>query len=188
MMEPAMGNVVENVTETVVEHEEVFYQSAEFWVSVVFVLVVGILFMPAVRLIKNMTRQRIERIKGELSDAENLQIDAQKLYADYERKFINAEKETEEIIVNQQNFISQMKENKFNELDQLLNRKQNEVNARIELASEQLKTEINTKICQKALNILYQVIKSKLTKNDYNKLIDDSIKNIKKIEIGGENG
>jgi len=180
-----VGNVSENITQAVEEHEELFYQSAEFWVGVSFVLVMGILLVPAVRLIKKLTKERINRIKQELTDAENLKIDAQKLYATYERKFINAENEAEEIIVNQQHFIEQTKEKKFNELNLFLNHKQSEVNARIELASEQLKSEINTKICENAFSVLHKVLKSKLTKSDYNKLIDDSIKNIKKIEIGG---
>jgi len=176
------------VIDIAVEHEEIFYQSAEFWVGASFVLIVCLLFMPVSKKIKEMINHRIDRIKNELQEAENLKLDAQKLYAEYERKFINTENEVNDIIESQKRAIEQTKEKRLQELDQLLRRKQTETTSRIDVALEQAKKEINEKICQNSLDILYQIIRLKLTKTDYNRFIDKSINNIKNLEIGKRNG
>lgn len=185
MNEETMIELTKDAVQTVAEHKEAFYQSAEFWVGAVFVVVVGLLVPPAIKLIKKLTNDRISRIKEELHEAENLKLDAQKLYAEYEKKFINAEKEAEDIIDNQQRFIEQTKEKKISELNQFLNRKQTETTARIDLATEQLKKTINTKICYNAFEIVYQVMGEKLIRKDHDRLINESIDNIKNLKIGG---
>lgn len=164
-------------------HEELFYQSAEFWVGAAFVLVVAALFSPLAKVIKELIKNRISRIKTELSDAENLKLDAQKLYADYERKFVNKDKEVAEIIAKEESIIAENKEKKLNELNSLLRQKQLEADTKIELAYERADAEINMLIGTKAIDILQKVISSKLTKADYNKLIEQSITGIKAINI-----
>ena len=66
----------ENVKEIA---NEAFYQNVEFWVGVSFILVVICLFPSAVKLIKQLINQRIERIKNDLQTAETLKLDAEKL-------------------------------------------------------------------------------------------------------------
>ena len=63
--------------------------------------------------------------------------------------------------------------------------KQNETEARLEQSFEQAKAEINTLICNNAFRILTKAIRKNLKKTDYNKLIDASITNIGKMDIGG---
>ena len=84
---PTMTDLVENVA-NMPEVEEAFYLTAEFWVSVTFVLVVGFLYSPLAKKAKELLLKRIERIKKELSDAENIKLEAQNLYADTERKWM----------------------------------------------------------------------------------------------------
>jgi len=174
-----------NIATAIAEEGEIFYQSAEFWVSIAFVLVVACLFVPISRVVRNLIEQRISRIRTELQDAENLKTDAQKLYADYERKFANIDKEVADIVASQQEVIAKTKEKKTLELKQMMQRKQDETEARVEQSFAQAKAEINTLICNKAFNILTKAIKKNLKKTDYNKLIDASITNIGKIDIGG---
>lgn len=171
------------VSENLAENTEVFYQSAEFWVGMTFILLVAILFSPIVKILKNMTQQRIEHIKDELTEAENLKLDAQKLYADYERKFINTDKEVAEILENQINAINKTKEKKTLELEYLLKHKQNQAEATMSQRYKQEQAAINKLITDKSLSIIKTFVKEKLTKNDYNKLIDDSIDNIKNLEM-----
>ena len=62
--------------------DEAFYLNAEFWVGIAFVLVVALIFKPAVRIINNLITKRIDRIKNEFQEAETLKLDAQKTYAE----------------------------------------------------------------------------------------------------------
>lgn len=180
-----MGTQEADIVATAAEGGEIFYQSAEFWVSIAFVVVIAMLFVPISRVVRNLIQQRITRIRTELQEAEVLKTDAQKLYADYERKFANIDKEIADIVASQQEVIAKTKEKKTLELKQSLQHKQNETEARLEQSFEQAKAEINTLICNNAFKILTKAIKKNLKKTDYNKLIDASITNIGKMDIGG---
>ena len=161
--------------------EEPFYLGAEFWVGVAFVIVVFALFRPIKKALKSLLTRRIIRIKKELQEAENIKLEAQKLYSDYERKYLNIEKEDSDIIKEQKNVIEETKEKKIRELNFMLQRKENEVNRRIEQEFEQAGKEIRRKISEKTIEILKRIISSKLTKSEYNNLIDNSIKQIKEV-------
>jgi len=150
--------------------------------------VVALLFPLIFKVLKRTALDRIERIKKELEDAENLKLDAQKLYADYERKFINTDNEIAEIVQNEEETIKKTKEVKISELDKLVKHKQSLAEAKIDERYKQEQLNINRLVCQKALVILDDVCKNKLTKKDYNKLIDASINNIKNLEMEEING
>lgn len=177
-------DTLETATTEVAHHEELFYQSAEFWVGFSFIVVIGLMFFPMYKVIKKAIYQRIERIRKDLQEAENLKLEAQKLYAEYERKFSNVENEVSEIIRGQQNMIAQTKENKLKALDTFLLRKQQEADAHLEQSLEKTKENIIETINTNTLELLNKILSTKLTKTDYNKLIDSSINNIKNIEIG----
>lgn len=167
-------------------HEEIFYHSAEFWVGATFVLVMALLFVPAVRTVKQLITQRIERIKGELQEAEDLKLDAQKLYAEYERKFINTDSEVAEIIENQKEIIAQNKEKKLKELDAILKQKETDATARVQQSLDQAKKEVNTLISQKSLDIVTQAIKLKFTESDYKRLIDNSLNQLAELDFSNK--
>jgi len=177
-------DTLETAATEVAHHEEIFYQSAEFWVGLSFVIVVGLLFFPMYKVAKKAIYQRIERIKKELQEAENLKLEAQKLYAEYERKCSNVEAEVSEIINGQKNMIARTKENKLKALDAFLLRKQAETDAQLDQAFENARENIIKQINKNTMDLMKKVLSTKLTKSDYNKLIDDSINNIKNIEIG----
>lgn len=179
-----MVSNIPEIAKTVTAHEEAFYQSAEFWVGAAFVLVCVALFSPIVKVIGQMTAKRITRIKDELKKAEDLKLEAQKLYADYERKFAQTDDEVAQIVTEQENIISENKDLRTRELNQMLKQKQAEAEARMELAFNQINTEIKTKVSQKTMEILYTVIKENLTPKNHEKLIDASIDNLKKLNMG----
>lgn len=174
----------QDINEISEEIEEVFYLSAEFWVAITFLIVVILLYSPVTKVVKDLIAKRINRIKQELNDAENIKLEAQKLYADTERKLINIDKETEDIILNKKYLIEQTKEKKIHELDYAMQRKKEDLEAKIEQSSLQMNKEINELICQKAVDILNKVISAKLTKKEYSTLIDNSIENIRHMKIG----
>ena len=174
------------VNETIAEisgHGEIFYQSAEFWVAVAFVLIIALLFRPVNNIVSGRIAKRIARIRKELQDAENLKLQAQKLYAEYERKFMNTDAEIAEIVKEREYVIEETKETKLRELNLFLQRKENEVENRIERAVEQTENEINAMIGVRIVEILKLAISSKLTKSEYNRLIDNSINNIKDVTL-----
>ncbi len=176
-----MNNAMQSAVAEAEIHEELFYQSAEFWVAIAFVLIVIMLIKPIVRVFSGLITKRISRIKTELEEAENLKLEAQKLYADYERKLAETDKEIAQIISERENIINETREKKIAELNIFLQRKQNEANSKIEQEFEQASKELNALISKRTIEILKQTISLKLTKTDYSHLIDSSINNIKNI-------
>ena len=179
-----MMPTTENITELsviTIEHHEVFYKSAEFWVGASFVLVVALLYKPLVNVIKNAITSRIERIKNELQNAEDLKLKAQELYAKYERKLLNIDDEIAQILANEDAIISKTKDRKFKELNSMLNHKQKEVDAKIENSLNKTSSEIKNIISKTTIDILRKVITTKLSTKDRSHLVDKSIKNFEKI-------
>ncbi len=189
-----MNNIGQNITVSDAHtpnahhHNEPFYLSAEFWVGVSFVLVIIIIYKPLTNAIKNLITKRIERIKEEFKNAENLKLDAQKTYAEYERKLSNLDDEINKIISEENLVIEETKQQKLKELDSLLKQKQIELDAKLEIAFEKASKEINTQIKNKSMDILHSVIKNKLKKQDHTKLIDKSISHISKIDFNFDEG
>ena len=180
-MTSGLQTAVNETTAGIAGHEELFYQSAEFWVAVAFVVIIALLFRPVTKVISGMIAKRIIRIRKELQDAENLKLQAQKLYAEYERKFMNTDTEVAGIVKEREAVIEETKEAKLRELNIFLQR--NEVDSRIEQAFDQAGNEINAMVGARTAEILKSVISSKLTKSDYNRLIENSINNIKDVTL-----
>ncbi len=166
-----------------IEHEEIFYQSTEFWVSFAFVVVVALLVSPVTKAITGMMKQRINRIKNELQTAENLKLDAQKLYAEYERKFINTENELNEIVANEQAAVAEAKERKMRALEAMLKQKNIEADAKIEMAFERVNNEINMLVSNRTSEILQDIFRNEISTAEQRKIINNSLKNLEAIKI-----
>lgn len=180
----AVDNVSGMITETTAEtqadnhHHEIFYKTAEFWVGFAFILVVVVLARPVGGLLKSMLVKRRDEIADRISQAEKLHDDAQKLLADYERKFVHAEEEAGEVLEKSQRQIEQIRrtENHKLEAEMALKRKE----AENLITSAQLKTsaEINSQTTQKAVRTAKAFIKNNITSEQQSALIDLSIDNV----------
>lgn len=84
----SVAGVLENTAQELGAHgAEPFYLHAEFWVAVAFVIAVGGLVKLAGKVVLRMLRKRGADIADRIQEAVSLKEDAQKLLADYERKF-----------------------------------------------------------------------------------------------------
>lgn len=183
----AVNSVSEMIEKTAAESTfesapsaEPFYQSAEFWVGVAFVLVVVFLFKPVSKALKNLLNARRERIIKELEDAASLQDEAQKLLARYERQYLNTKSEVQQIINQTQSELSSYRQRKTDELESELFKKQKEADLIIEAAIDKTRSEMNDAISKKTIEIVITRLQKELTKKERSKLIDQSITNILK--------
>ena len=108
-----VANIIDNTAAELDGHHEVFYQSAEFWVAMAFVLVVAALARPIGRTVVALLKKRIARIIARIREASALQEDAQKLLADYEKKFLNAESEAAAILKKAEKEVDYFKTERF---------------------------------------------------------------------------
>lgn len=113
-----VANIIDNTAAELDGHHEVFYQSAEFWVAMAFVLVVAALARPIGRTVVALLKKRIARIIARIREASALQEDAQKLLADYEKKFLNAESEAATILKKAEKEVDYFKTESLSKLEQ----------------------------------------------------------------------
>ena len=176
-----ISNMIDNTAEQLHGHEEVFYQSAEFWVGVSFVLVVLLLAKPIAGLMRSMLDKRIDGISKRIRDAAELRDDAQKLLADYEKKFLNADKEAQEILAKSQKEIEYFKKENLSKLEAEMKIKEKEAKDRITAAKEKASKEISELTSELTIKVVKAAIVKNLDTKTQNKLIDDSINLISKL-------
>lgn len=180
----AVMDAADNVSEIIGHidgHDEVFYQSAEFWVGVAFVLVVVLLAKPIGGLVKSMLNKRIDGIAKRIRDAARLRDDAQKLLADYEKKFLNANKEAEAILAKSQREIEYFKKENLSKLEAEMKLKEKDAEDRIKAAKEKAAKEISDLTSELTIQTVKTAIMKKLDSKTQDKLIDDSISLITKL-------
>ena len=177
-----VSNMIGQTTGEIEEHAEAFYMGAEFWVATAFVLVVAALAKPIGKTIALMLKKRISNIINRLDEASQLQIDAQKLLAEYQRKFLNAQTEADEILKKSQKEVEYFKTESLSKLEQEMKVKTNEADERLKSAKEKASQEITSLTSELTIETVKQTIYKKLGKSEKSKLIDNSITLLDKIK------
>lgn len=176
-----VSGIIENTAEQLHGHEEIFYQSAEFWVGVAFVLVVLLLAGPVGRLVRSMLNKRIDNITKRIHDAAELRDEAQKLLADYEKKILNADKEAQAILNKSQKEIEYLKKENLAKLEEEMKIKEKEAEDRITASKEKAAREISDLTSELTIKTVKAAIVKNLDAKTQNKLIDDSISLITRL-------
>ena len=176
-----VSGIIENTAEQLHGHEEIFYQSAEFWVGVAFVLVVLLLAGTVGRLVRSMLNKRIDNITKRIHDAAELRDEAQKLLADYEKKFLNADKEAQAILNKSQKEIEYLKKENLAKLEEEMKIKEKEAEDRITASKEKAAREISDLTSELTIKTVKAAIVKNLDAKTQNKLIDDSISLITRL-------
>lgn len=182
----AVGNVANAIETTAHEigaHEVVpFYQSAEFWVAVSFVLAVVLLMRPITKILHKILRRRGAVISRRINDAAQVYEQAQKMLADYERKFRNAGKEAAEILARSEREVALLKKDKIAKLEADMANREREAKARIEAAQDSATKEVLQKTSALAIAAVRKVLVENLDAQKQDKLIDASIEAIAKLK------
>ncbi len=178
-----VSNMIGQTTGEIEEHAEAFYMGAEFWVAAAFVLVVAALAKPIGKTIALMLKKRISNIINRIDEASQLQVDAQKLLADYQRKFLNAQDEANEILKKAQKEVEYVKTESLSKLEQEMKIKTNEADERLNSAKEKAAQEITALTSELTIKAVRQTIFNKLGKSEKSKLIDNSIALLGKIKV-----
>ena len=82
-----VSNIIETTTVELDGHHEAFYQGAEFWVAMAFVLVVAALARPIGKTVVALLKKRIACIISRLEEASTLQEDAQNCSQNMKKNF-----------------------------------------------------------------------------------------------------
>lgn len=178
-----VSNIMSHTANEIDGHHEVFYMSAEFWVGMAFLLVVLGLFRPITKIIRAMLHRKISGIISRLDEASQLQVDAQKLLSEYERKYLSAKDEADTILKKSQKEVDYFKTESLSRLEQEMKLKTSEAEERLNSAKEKASQEITSLTSELAIQAVKQAIYSKLDNKEKSKLIDNSIDLLSKIKV-----
>lgn len=175
-----VAEMMENPDPIPAHEHEAFYQGAEFWVAVAFVITVTLLSRPIAKLLKGMISKNIDSIRNQLDEAEQLQTDAEKLLASYERKFRNVNDEAAAILKKSQNEIEYLKKASLSRLEQDMAQKEKDVAEKLQGAKDSALQEISAVASGLSIKAVKTIVQNNLKDKDINKLIDTSISKIDK--------
>lgn len=181
----AVLKIADNVNEVFEAggHHGPFYLSAEFWVAVSFVLVVVGLTYPIIKMARKMLGKRARLIAKRIEDATNLKEDAQKLLAEYERKYRRAKQEAQEILQRSEREVNLLRKESMQKLENVMDAKEREAKARIKSAQTEAFKEISDLTSQKTIEAVKVILKGVVSVKDHNRMIEESITELEKITL-----
>jgi len=174
-------NAIETTANELSGHNEPIYLTAEFWVAMAFVLAVVALVRPVGRMFAKMLRTRAKNISKKISEAVELKEEAQKLLAEYERKYRGAKKEAAEIVARSEREIEMIKRDALAKLEANMAIKERDATARLKNAESEATKEIVEKTTDVTLSAVKKILNDSLDDKALSQLIDVSIENLKKM-------
>ncbi len=164
--------------EKAAEHAQAFYQDAEFWVLVAFVIFVAAVAKPATRRITQALDLRSEAIAKELDEAARLREEAAAALAAYQRKQRDAGREAQEILAHAEAEAKRMSEAATADLAAALKRREQLATDKIAQAEVQAVEDVREAIVDIALAATRELIKDNLDEKQSATLIDEAIKDL----------
>lgn len=182
-------DAAENVSEVIAAgktaateiHEVPFYSEVEFWVAMAFVLAVLVLLKPLVKVMRSLLHKRIDKVVQDIDDAAKLRDDAQVLLADYERKYVDAQKEAAQIMQKAKTGLENLKKRELANLKNELKDKEKEADRRIRASTQKAQDEINLSASRASVELAQKTINRYLQTADKSQLIDEAIAELDKF-------
>lgn len=162
-------------------HEVPYYAEVEFWVAIAFVLSVFVLLKPLSGVIRRALQKRVDKVVQDIDDATKLRDDAQVLLADYQRKFVEAQKEAEQIVQKSKQSLENLKKRELANLKSGLKDKEKEAERRIAASTQKAQDEINLSASKASIALAQKSINRYLQNADKSQLIDEAIAELDKL-------
>ena len=148
------------------------------WYTFSFLIFAAIIIKVASPIITSGLDSRIEEIKKDLAEAENLRVEAQEMLAQYQRKHRDAVQESEKIIKTARDNAEQFKAQAEADLDEIMQRREQQLESRLQRMEQNAISEIQAYAADLAMNAATQIIVDKLDKKTNSKLVEQSIANV----------
>ena len=162
----------------VIENAAPFYLEAEFWLTVAFIIFVGLLFRPVTRMITSALDGRSDAIAKELDEAARLAEEARAALAEYQRKQRDAVKEAEEILARAEAEAKRMGEQAARGLAAALARRGQLAMEKIAQAEARAVDEVRNAVIDIALSATRKLIEENVDQRKSDALVEDAIKEL----------
>jgi F-type H+-transporting ATPase subunit b len=148
----------------------------EFWVTIAFVLAVGIaVYFKVGAMIGSALDERAAKIRAELDEARRLREEAQQMLAEYQRKQRDALKEAEEIAARSRDEAERLAAQGRRDLEAAIERRRQMAEEKIAQAEAKAVAEIRSAAVDVAMTATRQILTRQLTETRRAELIDEAI-------------
>lgn len=152
--------------------------SAEFWVFVAFVILVGAVAKTAWTALTKGLDSRAARIKSHLDEAEKLREDAQSLLAEYQRKQHAAANEAKGIVDQAKAEAERVRQQAQADLEQALKRREQQALDKIAQAEAEALSEVRGQAVDLAVAASARLLADNLDEEKAARLVDEAIKDL----------
>ncbi|MEM0923273.1 MAG: ATP F0F1 synthase subunit B [Pseudomonadota bacterium] len=156
-----------------------FLYNTDLVVAISFVLFFALLYYLGVHtFLAGKLDERAEGIKNDLAEARRLREEAQEIFATFERKQKDVASQAEDIVANAKREAEAAAEQAKAELDASIERRLKRADEQIELAESSAVKEVRDKAAQIAIAAAAEVLRSKMTSEKADGLIDSAIEEV----------
>lgn len=154
-------------------------QDANFWLLGSFLIFAVIVYKFGKDSFLSLLDTRIATIRKDITEAENLKIEAQELLAQYQRKHRDAIKEAEKIVSNAEKHAIEIRKRAEAELSETMQRREEQLMERMKNMERAAMNEIQSYAANLSIQATQRIISEKLDKKIAGQLTEQSIKTIK---------
>ena len=153
-------------------------QSAEFWVLIAFLILVGAVAKKVWAALTAGLDARAARIKSHLDEAEKLREDAQSLLAEYQRKQHAAAEEAAGIVDQAKAEAGRIREQAEADLEQALKRREQQAIEKIAQAEAEALGEVRNQAVDLAMAASRRLLADNIDESKAARLVDEAIKDL----------
>ena len=153
-------------------------QSPDFWVAIGFLLLIGLIFKPAWRFIKDSLDTRAKKIEESINEAASLREEVQHILADYQRKQRDAAREVDQMLADATNEAERLCQDEAEKLIQSLQRREELAEDKISQAEADAIQEVRNKAVETSILATQRILEKQLDRKTATTLLDQSIKEL----------
>ena len=154
------------------------YFDESAWVALGFIVFIAIIWRKVGSALATLLDNRAEKIRGELSEAKNLRIEAEAELKKFQALQDDAIKDAKQIIANAQLAADRIREKAVEKAEESIKRREAQAKAKIAAAEAAVITELRTKATNLAISASKEVLAAELDAELGASMIDDSLTQI----------
>ena len=157
------------------------FSDPQFWVAIAFIIFVAAIFNPVRKILSSSLDAKINEIKENIEEAENLKNDTQATLSEIKKRQNEVQQEIKEIHSNSKDRMKVLESQAQVKLNEQSSKKESLNTEKIEQMVRDANLIVQKHISKTAINSALAVLEKKLDKDEKQKLINQSIKDLESV-------
>lgn len=155
------------------------FEDSTFWVGISFIIFLFLTFKPLKNLFSNSIEKRIEDIKKEIKESEELKAQSEKLLIEVEKKSRDSKNLADNILLESNKNAKDLENDIMKRMKLTLEKREKNTKQRLQNEISKATQDIKNLILETSISVTQKRIEDNITANDNYQIIEKSLKNIK---------